>query len=116
MTDVPTELEAQLNDFNADIRAAALRTLLERQPQRPVPPREIANLHCHTFCSFNAYGYSPSALAWLARQQGLACWASSILMYWTPWTNFSTPVSVGCAWQRRHRNASCLYPSLPITK
>jgi hypothetical protein len=31
---------------------------------------EVANLHCHTFFSYNAYGYSPSALAWLAKQQG----------------------------------------------
>ncbi len=70
MTDANNNLEAQLNDFNADVRAAALRTLLHRQPKAPVHPREIANLHCHTFFSFNAYGYSPSGLAWLARQRG----------------------------------------------
>jgi hypothetical protein len=28
-------------------------------------------MHCHTFFSFNAYGYSPTGLAWLARQQGI---------------------------------------------
>lgn len=27
-------------------------------------------MHCHTFFSFNAYGYSPTHLAWVARQQG----------------------------------------------
>ena len=27
-------------------------------------------MHCHTFFSFNAYGYSPTGLAWLAREQG----------------------------------------------
>jgi hypothetical protein len=32
--------------------------------------QEAVNLHCHTFFSFNAYGYSPSSLAWLARQNG----------------------------------------------
>jgi hypothetical protein len=30
------------------------------------------NLHCHTFFSYNAYGYSPSKFAWLARKEGLA--------------------------------------------
>jgi len=28
------------------------------------------NMHCHSFYSFNAYGYSPSALVWLAKQLG----------------------------------------------
>jgi len=27
-------------------------------------------MHCHTFFSYNAYGYSPTGLAWLARQSG----------------------------------------------
>ena len=30
------------------------------------------NLHAHTFFSYNAYGYSPSKYAWLARKTGLA--------------------------------------------
>ena len=30
------------------------------------------NLHAHTFFSYNAYGYSPSKYAWLARKAGLA--------------------------------------------
>ena len=30
----------------------------------------MANLHCHTFFSFNAYGHSPTSLAWLARREG----------------------------------------------
>jgi len=64
------ELEAQLNDFAPKARAAALHELLKRQPQRPVAPAEVANLHCHTFFSFNAYGHSPTSLAWLGRQRG----------------------------------------------
>lgn len=36
------------------------------------PPVEAVNMHCHTFFSFNGYGYSPSALAWLGRKRGLA--------------------------------------------
>lgn len=31
---------------------------------------ELINLHCHTFYSYNAYGYSPIALAWLAKRSG----------------------------------------------
>ena len=27
-------------------------------------------MHCHTFFSFNAYGHSPSSLAWLAKRRG----------------------------------------------
>lgn len=33
--------------------------------------RDIANMHCHTFYSFNAYGHSPTSLVWLARKLGL---------------------------------------------
>lgn len=34
------------------------------------PPREVANLHCHTTYSYNAYGHTPTSLAWLARREG----------------------------------------------
>ena len=30
----------------------------------------MVNMHCHTFFSFNAYGHSPTSLAWLARREG----------------------------------------------
>ncbi len=36
------------------------------------PPADVANMHCHTFFSYNAYGYSPTALAWLAKKSGYA--------------------------------------------
>jgi hypothetical protein len=64
------ELEQALNDFDRRRRSAALAELLERHPQAPTAA-EVANLHCHTFFSFNAYGYSPTGLAWLARQRGI---------------------------------------------
>jgi len=63
-------LEQALNDFDRSHRQAALATLLARHPQAP-SPADVANLHCHTFFSFNAYGYSPAALAWLARERGI---------------------------------------------
>jgi hypothetical protein len=65
-----SELEARLNDFRPGVRTQALDELLRRQPQPPVPPAEVANMHCHTFFSFNAYGHSPTSLAWLGRQRG----------------------------------------------
>ena len=34
------------------------------------PEAEVANMHSHTFFSFNAYGHSPTSLAWLARRRG----------------------------------------------
>ena len=64
------DLEQALNSFDRRQRDAALSQLLERHPQAPTPA-EVANLHCHTFFSFNAYGYSPAGLAWLARQRGI---------------------------------------------
>jgi hypothetical protein len=66
-------LEAQLNDFDPRKRAdalASLADLADRLP--PVAPADAVNMHCHTFFSFNAYGYSPSGLAWLARRSGWA--------------------------------------------
>jgi hypothetical protein len=67
------KLEANLNDYSVTVRAQALAglDLLARQGGIPLEPAaDIANLHCHTFFSFNAYGYSPSGLAWLAKRRG----------------------------------------------
>jgi hypothetical protein len=65
------ELEARLNDFSAPVRAQALADLASVARQVEAPSvAEVVNLHCHTFFSFNAYGFSPTALAWLARRRG----------------------------------------------
>ncbi len=64
------DLEQALNSFDRRQRDAALAKLLQRYPQAPTPA-DVANLHCHTFFSFNAYGYSPAGLAWLARQHSI---------------------------------------------
>jgi hypothetical protein len=63
-------LEANLNDFNLNVRKRALEELLSLQLENQTPPSDLANMHCHTFFSFNGYGYSPTALAWLARRRG----------------------------------------------
>jgi hypothetical protein len=64
-----SDFEAQLNDFRLPLRSHALNKLMERKPDAPAP-EEVANMHCHTFFSYNAYGHSPSSLAWLGRQRG----------------------------------------------
>ena len=64
------ELEARLNSFAAPDRARALAEVTRRMEGSLPPPAEVVNLHCHTFFSFNAYGYSPTGLAWLARRRG----------------------------------------------
>ncbi len=62
-------MEAQLNDFDPAVRAAALAELISLAPPC-APEAPVANMHCHTLFSFNAYGHSPTSLAWLARRRG----------------------------------------------
>jgi hypothetical protein len=67
------DFESRLDDFSPAVRAQALSELtasLQKGTLVLEPPLEVANLHCHTFFSFNAYGYSPSGLAWLAKRRG----------------------------------------------
>lgn len=69
------ELEQALDSFDPATRQGALRLLCERAKHEPAlwpSPKAILNLHCHTFYSYNAYGYSPSSFAWRARKAGLA--------------------------------------------
>jgi len=73
-TPTPNQLESDLNHFDPEIRTQALQALLAQARQNKIktaPPQELANMHCHTFFSFNGYGYSPAALAWLAKKHGL---------------------------------------------
>ncbi|MFN2108865.1 MAG: hypothetical protein ACK2UI_04330 [Anaerolineae bacterium] len=73
MNTLPETLETQLNDFDVTQRTAALRELLALADQGEIdiaPPADVANMHCHTFFSYNAYGYSSTALAWLAKKSG----------------------------------------------
>lgn len=66
-------LEASLNSFSADERSHALNRLVGLTQQEilaTTPVKQAANMHCHTFYSFNAYGYSPSGLAWMAKKNG----------------------------------------------
>ncbi len=68
-----SSLEERLNHFDPNVRKLALTQLVDlfiNGSIAMVPLREVANMHCHTFYSFNAYGNSPSALAWLAKKNG----------------------------------------------
>ncbi|MGD1016054.1 MAG: hypothetical protein ABR863_06385 [Roseiarcus sp.] len=68
-------LERQLDDFDRGRRSEALTSLwraAERGEDALPEPGADVNLHAHTFFSYNAYGYSPSKFAWLARKAGLA--------------------------------------------
>jgi len=69
------QLEQQLDSFDAAEREQALTLLCDMVESGKIElpePGDFSNLHCHTFFSFNAYGYSPSKFAWLARKAGLA--------------------------------------------
>jgi hypothetical protein len=72
-TDRIVQLESRLNSFEPEVRAAALRDLLALAEAGEVEidaRRDVANMHCHTFYSFNAYGHSPTSIAWLAKRHG----------------------------------------------
>ena len=74
MDDTLEQLTEQLGSFDPTERRQALEALaaLARAGRvRPLPSRGWINLHCHTFFSYNAYGYSPSGFAWEAWRQGL---------------------------------------------
>jgi len=69
------QLEAKLDSFDLQQRKQALLELCEhaRSGHLNFPPAGTdVNLHCHTFFSYNTYGYSPSKFAYLARKKGLA--------------------------------------------
>lgn len=67
------EIEEGLDHFSAAVRKDCLVTLtgMVNAGLISLPDQqEIGNLHCHTFFSYNGYGFSPSHLAWLGRQLG----------------------------------------------
>ena len=67
--------EQALDSFKASARHKALGELVELAHSGKVKMERGAgwvNMHSHTFYSYNAYAYSPSKLAWLARKHGLA--------------------------------------------
>ncbi len=63
-----TALEEQLDSFDGSLRARAARDIaaVTDFPE----PRRTCNMHLHSFYSYNAHGYSPSHLAYIARREG----------------------------------------------
>jgi len=75
MTASIEKLEQQLDSFHPAQRQEALAQLWDLATAGRIAlaePGHDVNLHSHTFFSYNAYGYSPSKFAWLARKRGLA--------------------------------------------
>ena len=69
------ELERKLDSFDVGQRKEALLELCEQARAGQIELPELGadvNIHCHTFFSYNTYGYSPSKFAWLARKARLA--------------------------------------------
>ncbi|HPW75723.1 MAG TPA: hypothetical protein PLJ32_07065 [Kiritimatiellia bacterium] len=58
-----------LNDFDAHVRRDALRKVCG-ETRFPEPGTNF-NMHCHSFFSYNAEGWSPSCVAYVCRAQGL---------------------------------------------
>jgi hypothetical protein len=67
-TDTVADLVLMLGSFDRHERREALEKLA---PGVACDPKPIVNLHCHTFYSYNGYGYSPSRFAWEACKKGL---------------------------------------------
>ncbi|MCK4400840.1 hypothetical protein KAW08_00885 [bacterium] len=68
------ELEARLDDFDKNVRKNALLELIKLKKDGKVKwaeEKEISNMHCHSFFSFNGYGYSPMKIAWLCKKNGI---------------------------------------------
>jgi hypothetical protein len=68
-----SELKQKLNDFNPATRIDAVKTaaeLIKSGEIKVEPATDAHNLHCHTFYSFNGYGFSPSYIAYIAKTQG----------------------------------------------
>jgi len=67
------DIEERLKHTDRQVRARALDEAMAACGAGLAtcrPPREVANLHCHTIYSYNAYGHTPTSLAWLARREG----------------------------------------------
>jgi hypothetical protein len=68
------DLEARLDDFDQEVRNDALMALNDMADSGSLitePDHDTCNLHCHSFFSYNGYGYSPTHLAWLGKKKGL---------------------------------------------
>ena len=66
-------LEKRLNDFDPAVRKAALLEAKAAFASGEIAAAKVAephNMHCHSFFSYNGYGYSPSYIVYLAKKMG----------------------------------------------
>jgi len=71
MDEERADLEQNLDSFDPVERGKALRALAGEHGSSFPAPGGNFNMHCHSFFSYNALGYSPSHIAWEARKAGL---------------------------------------------
>ena len=74
MSDDLAALEAKLDDFDPAVRREAIGAIAAKVAAGEAPVAEragMANVHFHTFFSFNYRDYSPSRIVWQGRKQGL---------------------------------------------
>jgi len=67
------KIESELNNFDAEIRKTAVcevNRLMKNGDIKVKKENNNHNMHCHTFFSYNGYGYSPSYIAYLAKKEG----------------------------------------------
>lgn len=65
--------ETELNSLDCKVRKNALSEIIDLLHTGKIhcsEPADAHNLHCHTFYSYNGYGYSPSYIAWLGCRNG----------------------------------------------
>jgi hypothetical protein len=64
-------LEKRLDEFNPQTRRDALAALAALAGGTLPETGRNVNLHCHSFFSYNADGWSPTRIAWECRKRGL---------------------------------------------
>ena len=67
------DLENRLNSFDPAVRKSALleaKAGFENNTIEAARKSSIHNMHCHSFFSYNGYGYSPSYIVYLAKKMG----------------------------------------------
>ncbi len=71
-------MEQKLNSIDRQERNQAFKALVDSAASGEIAlpePGRAFNLHCHSFFSFNGYGYSPLGLAWCGRTLGISAMA-----------------------------------------
>ena len=63
-------LEAKLDDFDSAVRRDALAACAAMRGEIVPPADGAINMHCHSFFSYNAEGWSPSRIVWEAHKAG----------------------------------------------